>query len=171
MAAKSNKNVIIGIVATMFAIVAIIVGVLVLKKAREDNGVNKSDNNGASQVNYSKVDAVIEINDYEAMYEQAKSIQNGEMVGKIVRIDGIVSHPLTKYSIVEMNESGEKIGTEFEIEGASSDAYPEDGERVIITGEVIEKSPMYFIIKTTPEYVEIIDGSEAGETEELEKPE
>ena len=34
-----------------------------------------------------------------------------------------------------------------------------DGDHVIITGEVYEKSPMYFIIKTTPEYVEVVEAA------------
>ena len=91
------------------------------------------------------------------MYTLSKSIQNGEATGEIVMIDGVVSHPMTKYSIVEKGEDGNKIGTEFVIEGIEEDAYPEDGTRLVITGEVIEKEPLYYIIKTTPEYVNVLE--------------
>ena len=155
MAKKDNKTMAIGIAVAVLVVVAVVVAVIKLS-----GGNGGGEGGGSGSVDYSKVDVTVEYGDYDTMYTQAKAIQNGEMTGKIVKIDGIVSHPLSKYSIVETGEGGNKIGTEFEIEGAEESAYPEDGDHVIITGEVIEKQPLYFIIKTTPDYVEIVDAEE-----------
>ena len=105
----------------------------------------------------SSVDTEVLFNDYGSMFNLSKEIQNGYAVDRIVRIDGIVLHPATKYSITEQTENGSKsVGTEFEIVGTNV-KYPEDGARVVITGKVVEKSEMYYIIKTLPEFVEIKD--------------
>lgn len=162
MAAKSNKNMIIGIAVAAVVVVAVIVGVVLMNKK---NGGTESGGNGgsSSKVDYSDVDVSVEFGDYDTMYAQAKAIQNGEMTGKIIEIDGLVSHPMSKYSVVEPSGSGEKIGTEFEIEGMSEEDYPNDGDRIVIAGEVVEKSPLYFIIKTTPDYVSVVDSDELPE--------
>ncbi len=146
----NNKTIAIGIAVVVLVVVAIVVAVLTLNR-----GGGKGDS--SSSVDYSNVDVSVEYGDYDTMYTHAKAIQNGEMTGKIVKIDGIVSHPLSKYSIVEAGTGGNKIGTEFVIEGAEESDYPKDGDHVIITGEVIEKEPLYFVIKTTPKYVEIVE--------------
>ena len=64
----------------------------------------------------------------------------------------------------EEDENGSKIGTEFIIEGAEESEYPADGAHVVITGEVIEKEPLYYVIRTAPEYVEVLE--ESGDEEE-----
>ncbi len=167
MKEKPKRNIVISIVATVVILVAVIAMVIVLKDRRNESGNNGGNDTGSSaQNNYSKIDTTVEYGDYDTMYTIAKSIQNGEMVGKVVRIDGVVSHPMNKYSIVEADGKGGTIGTEFEIDGVSEEAYPNDGSRVIITGEVVEKSPMYFIIKTSPEYVEIVETEGDDELDE-----
>ena len=155
MAKKSNNNMIIGCIVAAVVVIAIVVGVIVATKGK--GGEGGDGDQGANQADYSTIDVSVEYGDYDTMYTEAKAIQNGESTGKIVKIDGVVSHPMSKYSIVEEGEGGNKIGTEFEIEGASEGDYPKDGQRVIITGEVIEKQPLYFIIKTTPKHVEIVE--------------
>ena len=155
MAKKISKNIVIGCIVAAVVVIAIIVGVIVATKGKGNDG--GSGGQEINQVDYSIIDVSIDYGDYDAMYTEAKAIQNGESTGKIIKIDGVVSHPLSKYSIVEESEGGNKIGTEFEIEGASEDDYPKDGQRVVITGEVIEKQPLYFIIKTAPKYVEIVE--------------
>lgn len=155
MAKKSNNNMIIGCIVAAVVVIAIVVGVIVATRGKGGEGGNGDQ--GTNQADYSTIDVSVEYDDYDTMYTEAKAIQNGESTGKIVKIDGVVSHPMSKYSIVEEGEGGNKIGTEFEIEGASEGDYPKDGQRVIITGEVIEKQPLYFIIKTTPKYVEIVE--------------
>ena len=121
----------------------------------QNKGGESSGSGTTSSVEYNNIDETIEFGDYEGMETLAKSIQNGYATGKVVKIEGLVSHPMSKYSIVEANESGsQKIGTEFYIDGADEADYPADGDRITITGEVVEKSPLYFVIKTTPQYVE-----------------
>jgi len=159
---KDNRNLIIGIVAAVVVVIAIIIGIIVGNSAKPaDDGGEPGPSEPTAD--YSMVDEVIGFGDYGAMEIQAKSIQNGEMTGKIVQIDGIVSHPMSKYSIIEEDENGNGIGTEFVIEGVDEDGYPQDGDHIIITGEIIEKEPLYFVIKTTPEYVSILETPEESE--------
>ena len=159
---KDNRNLIIGIVVAVVAVIAIIIGIVVGNSAKPtDDGSEPGPSEPTAD--YSMVDEIIGFGDYGAMEIQAKSIQNGEMTGKIVQIDGIVSHPMSKYSIVEEDENGNGIGTEFIIEGIEEDEYPQDGDHVIITGEIVEKEPLYFVIKTTPEYVNILEAPEESE--------
>ena len=172
MANKTNKNLIIGIAVAVIAVIAIVVGVVIATRPKGgdgDDGADANDNTAQTEsstqsVDYSNIDVIVGFGDYEVMEAQAKAIQNGEMMGKIIQIDGLVSHPMSKYSIVEEDENGSKIGTEFVIEGLDEDSYPQDGDHVIITGEVIEKQPLYYIIKTSPEYVEVVES--ASEVEE-----
>ena len=159
---KDNRNLIIGIVVAVVVVIAIIIGIIVGNSAKPaDDGGEPGPSEPTAD--YSMIDEIIGFGDYGAMEIQAKSIQNGEMTGKIVQIDGIVSHPMSKYSIVEEDENGNGIGTEFVIEGVDEDGYPQDGDHIIITGEIIEKEPLYFVIKTTPEYVSILETPEESE--------
>lgn len=159
MTEKKNKGIIVGIVVAVVVLVAVVAVVLVTKGDREEV-IESGDGGIVVQMDYSEPDVVIEYGDYDTMRAQSKAIQNGEMLGKTVRIEGIVSHPMTKYSIVQEDEDGNKIGTEFVIEGLDEDEYPQDGERVVISGEVIEKSTLYYIIKTRPEFVEVVEENE-----------
>ena len=174
MAEKNNKNMIIGIAAAVIAVIVIVVGVII---AKNNSGNNANDGNGETEqtgkvdkADFSDVDVSVGYGDYDTMFAQAKAIQNGEMTGKVIQIDGVVSHPMSKYSVGEEDESGKFIGTEFVIEGTDESEYPEDGMHVIVTGQVIEKEPLYFVIKTTPEYVEILEDVESDVTggEEVE---
>lgn len=159
MAEKKNKGIIVGIVVAVVVLIAVVAVVLVTKGDREE-AIESGDGGIVVQTDYLEPDVVVEYGDYDTMRTQSKAIQNGEMLGKTVRIEGIVSHPMTKYSIVQEDENGNKIGTEFVIEGLDEDEYPQDGERVVISGEVIEKSTLYYIIKTRPEFVEIVEENE-----------
>ena len=97
---------------------------------------------------------IVDYGEYDEMQRVAKAIQNGEMTGQVVQIDGDVSHPGTKYSVVEANEDGsKKIGTEFIIVDGDGSDYPADGSKVFIVGKVVEKGPMYFVIETLKEFV------------------
>ena len=160
MAKSKNNNVLyIGIGVAVVVVIAIVIAVVMMNKNKSsDNGGDggTSDNGGSSIVEYNSVDESIDLGDYEGMQTLSKAIQNGEMVGKIVKIHGLVSHPMSTYSVVQENEDGtQKIGTQFIIDDAEDDEYPEDGDEIVITGEVVEKSPMYFVIKTTKNNIEI----------------
>ena len=159
MVEKKNKGMLVGIAVAVVVLIVVMVVVLITKGDREEV-IESGDGGIVVQMDYSEPDVVVEYGDYDTMRTQSKAIQNGEMLGKTIRIEGIVSHPMTKYSIVQEDEDGNKIGTEFVIEGLDEDEYPQDGERVVISGEVIEKSTLYYIIKTRPEFVEVVEENE-----------
>ena len=157
--AKSNKNLFIGIGVAAVAIVAIIGIIVGLNSGKTGNG---SDNNGGSSQttgdisasDLAHIDETVEFGDYDSMESLAKEIQNGYATGKVIKIEGLVSHPMSNYSVVQKNKDNSKsIGTQFIIEGADESAYPEDGDKITITGKVVEKSALYFVIKTLPEFV------------------
>ena len=160
MANKQNKsNLYIWIVVAVIVVVAIIVGVVIANNNKGgDGGDNGGSSSGASSSvpEYNHVDKTIMYGEFEEMEALSKAIQNGEMVGKIVKIDGLVSHPMSTYSVVQPNETGsQKIGTKFVITDVDEADYPNDGDRVVITGEIVEESPMVFVIRTYPRYVEV----------------
>ena len=156
--AKNKTGLVIGIVAVI-AVIAIVVGVIVANNNKSGNGGEAggtSQTNGLSAADLANVDENIAFGEFDAMQTLSKSIQNGEKVGKVVKIDGLVSKPGSSYSIVQVNaENTKKIGTKFVIEGAADADYPKDGAHVVITGKVVEDSPMVFIIKTIPAMVEV----------------
>ena len=175
---KPNNGPVYAIVAAVVVvIVAIVIGVVVANNNRDDDDKNKSQttsqtensnsstnnsqSSGGARVTPSELanaDVTIEYGNYDAMKTLSSDIQNGRMTGKIVKIDGLVSHPGTKYSIVQPNASGsQKIGTEFIIEDSAD--YPDDGERAVVIGKVIEKEPAYFVIVTLDKFVDDVDGS------------
>lgn len=155
---KNNSLLYIGIAAVV--IIAIVVGVVIAMRNKGgdtgSNGENStSQTAGLSAADLANVDITVAYGDYDAMEELSKAIQNGEMVGKVVKIDGIVMHPATSYSIGQANESGSaKIGTQFDIVDAAAAYYPADGDRVVITGKVVEKQPLVYMIETLSEFVE-----------------
>ena len=158
--AKNNNLIYIGIAVVV--VVAVIIGVIVAVKGNGgNNGGDGGDNGGTSQdagltaADLAKVDVEIEYGDYDGMEKLSKSIQNGEMTGKVVKIDGVVMHPGTSYSIGQANESGSaKIGTQFDIVDAAAAYYPADKDHVMITGKVVEKQPLVYMIETLQEFVE-----------------
>ena len=153
---KNNNGLYIGIGIAVVVVVAIIVAVVMINKNKGEktsNGDNSTQESAA--VEYKSVDESIAFGDYEGMQTLSKAIQNGEKVGKIVKIEGLVSHPMSSYSVVQENTDGtQKIGTQFVISGAEEADYPKDGDRITITGEVVEQSPMYFVIRTTKNNIE-----------------
>lgn len=164
--AKSNNGLYAGIAVAVVVIVAVVVGVLVMnrKNTPVDNDIdsanvvepttNNNTNNDSNVQDLSVIDETIEFGDYDSMMILSKSIQNGEATDKVVKIEGIVSHPMSNYSIVQISEDGtQSVGTQFVIEGMTEDDYPDDGEHIVLTGRVIEKEPMYFVIQTWPEYI------------------
>lgn len=156
---KNNNTLYIGIGVAVVVVIAIVVAIVMMNRNRGDS--NGGDNGGTSGsgdtsvVEYNSVDESIQLGDYDGMYTLSKAIQNGEMGGKVVKIHGLVSHPMSTYSVVQENEDGtQKIGTQFIIDGADDADYPEDGDEIVITGEVVENSPMVFVIKTTKNNIE-----------------
>lgn len=158
--AKGSKTMTYAIIGVL-AVALIGGGIFLLTRNKGDNnGGNSSD---VPEVVEPTVVTAAELNgeravtiaygDYEAMQTLASDIQNGRMTGKIVEIDGIVSHPGTSYSITEASADGTtKIGTVFNIKDGS--AYPEDGKRARVIAKVVEESAMNFQLATLKDFVE-----------------
>ena len=107
------------------------------------------------------VDIVIEYGDYDAMSDLSANIQNARAEGTVVQIEGTVINYGSgmSYSIVESNEDNSaRIGTVVKIEGAQASDYPQDGQRVRITGIIGSDETGYtYFIKTLPEFVEVVN--------------
>ena len=141
-------------------VVALVVGVVIWKVVEKINESNSPDVqdivNSTYRVNSDELknpDVKISYGDYDAMKTLASDIQNGRMTGKVVEIDGLVSHPGQSYSIVQEDADGkQKIGTVFNIEDSSE--YPKDGAHIVITAKVLEKSALNYQLFTLKEFVE-----------------
>ena len=162
----------LGIVCGIVAIVAVgvVIAIAVANSGKNDDGGEKKDG-GSSQEQKKdgddkktatvtaddlgkKADVTIAYGDYDAQEALSKAIQNGEMDGKVVKIEGKVSHPGMSYSIGQRRENGNAfIGTTFTIEDGGE--YPEDGAHVVITGIVrADESGLVHTIKTLKAFVE-----------------
>ncbi len=102
-----------------------------------------------------KPDVTVAYDDFEAMEKLSKSIQNGEMVDKIVEIDGEVANFGSSASIGEKNAADDKrVGTVYVIKDSESkDDYLPDKTRVKITGKVGTEDGFSFMIYTLKEFV------------------
>ena len=165
-AKKSLKWIVAGLVAIL-AIVAVVW--LVIRNNNNGNG-NGSGNNAsevteetkvsASELAADKVTDKVAFGDYDAMFTLSKDIQNGKKVGAIVQVDGVVSHKLSSYSIVQDNPNKEKenemsqVGTVFVIQDGEAADYPKDGDKAQITAKVMEISPLNFQLVTLKDFVE-----------------
>ncbi|MBQ1333746.1 MAG: hypothetical protein II705_02080 [Clostridia bacterium] len=106
-------------------------------------------------------DTTIAYGDFEGMKALSSAIQNGEMDGKVVAIDGTIGQFSSgmSFSINESNEDGsESVGTTLLIQGAPESAYPADGTHVSVVGKVaLDPTGMYYCINTLPECVQVVE--------------
>ena len=152
-----NKGLYLGIGAVV--VVAVVIGIIVAvtRGGGSGEGGGSSDSTVYTANDFSPIEQSVHFGEYDEMFTLSKSIQNGEATGKIVEIDGIVSHPGTKYSIVQKNADGtESIGTEFVIE-SNNPNYPKDGDHVIMVGKVVERGAMYWNLATIQELVSVVN--------------
>ena len=167
-----KKFCIIGAVAAV-VVIGVIIAIAVATSNKGDEGGDNKDNNGSSQQEnkdnkYDKkatisaddlknVDETIDFGDYDAQQTLSKAIQNGEKTGKVVKIEGTVSHFSKGMSFnigQKKTEGNQFIGTTFVIEDAEGeDDYPEDGDHVVITG-IVKAEGYAFQIKTLKKFVE-----------------
>jgi hypothetical protein len=170
---KKKLGVIGGIAAVV--VIAVIITVVAVNSGKGNTDDKGGDKGGSSQQDkkdgdgdkksgtitaddLKNVDVTIAYGDYEAMESLSKKIQNGEMDGKVVKIDGKVSNfsKGMSYNIGERRENGNAfIGTTFTIEDGAEDDYPSDGDQVVITGIVkADDSGLVHTIKTLKAFVE-----------------
>ena len=166
--ATSNKPLIIGI-ACAVVVLGVVIGIVVANSGKTDEKKESSTSQETkknddvktvvvvSADDLKNVDETIAYGDFDAMKALSKAIQNGEKTGKVVKIDGIISHPGMSYSIAEQSADGTtKIGTIFTIEDGTDADYPADGAHVILTGIVrADDSGVIFTIKTLKNFVEV----------------
>ena len=157
---KDNKMLFIGIAAAVVVVVAVVLAIVIPKlggNGGSGGGEGDETSTTITENDVAHVDVEIEYGDYDGMAKLAKDIQNGEMVGKVVKIDGLVSHPMSTYSIVEPNADGSaKIGTQFVILH-DDPMYPEDGIRVVLRGKVIQQNSILFMIETATSLIDVVE--------------
>ena len=105
------------------------------------------------------VDESVAFGDYDSQFTLSKAIQNGEKLGKVVKIDGTVSHygKGFSYTVGQKKSDGTGfIGTVFTIEDGEESDYPADGDHVVLTGVVVadEETGLVFTLKTLKAFVE-----------------
>ena len=105
------------------------------------------------------VDETVSFGDYDSQFTLSKAIQNGEKLGKVVKIDGTVSHygKGFSYTVGQKKADGSGfIGTVFTIEDGEESDYPADGDHVVLTGVVVadEETGLVFTLKTLKAFVE-----------------
>ena len=168
-----KKFCIIGAVAAV-VVIGVIIAIAVATSNKGDEGGDNKDKNGSSQQenkdkkddnkkttisedDLKNVDETINFGDYDAQQTLSKAIQNGEKTGKVVKIEGTVSHFSKGMSFnigQKKTEGNQFIGTTFVIEDAEGeDDYPKDGDHVVITG-IVKAEGYAFQIKTLKKFVE-----------------
>ena len=166
-AKKSMVPILIGLAAIL-----VVVGVVWFIVRGKGNDPQSGADNGSSVEDKTKVTAgelaadkvtdKVSFGDYTAMFTLSKAIQNGQKVGAIVSVEGLVSHKTSSYSVVQENpkkaEEGEmsQIGTVFTIQDGDSADYPKDEERIKITAKVMEVSPLNFQLVTLKDFIEVV---------------
>lgn len=93
---------------------------------------------------------VVSFGDFDAMQTLSKSIQNGEMDGRVVEIDGTSKKMGSNYSIGQIS-GGEFIGTTYTFEGVD---IPESETHVKVTGTVVGEGFLHTITATSVEVVQ-----------------
>ena len=167
-----KKFCIIGAVAAV-VIIGVVIAIAVATSNKGDEDGDNKDKNGSSQQenkdkkddkkttisedDLKKVDETIDFGDYDAQQTLSKAIQNGEKTGKVVKIEGTVSHfgKGMSFNIGQKKTEGNQfIGTTFVIEDVEGeDDYPKDGDHVVITG-IVKAEGYAFQIKTLKKFVE-----------------
>lgn len=153
---KKTMYIWIAIAAVVVIAAAIIIGITMANNntGSDNTGTSSTDSDTVTAAELKNVNVTVDYGDYATMSTLSSEIQNGRANGKIVKIEGVVSHPGSLYSIMQESADGSgSIGTQFVIEGDGT--YPQDGDRVIITGKVVEISPAYYIIKTLPGFIKV----------------
>ena len=166
-AKKSMVPILIGLAAIL-----VVVGVVWFIVRGKGNDPQSGADNGSSVEDKTKVTAgelaadkvtdKVSFGDYTAMFTLSKAIQNGQKVGVIVSVEGLVSHKTSSYSVVQENpkkaEEGEmsQIGTVFTIQDGDSADYPKDESRIKITAKVMEVSPLNFQLVTLKNFIEVV---------------
>ena len=159
MAKKSDKKMTYLTIGAVVAVIIVVIVVIIInnnnKTVDTSSGVNTSEtSSGVSSGDLKNVNVEISYGDFDAMKTLSSDIQNGRMTGKVVKIDGLVSHPGRNYSVVQKNADGtQKIGTVFNIQDGGDSDYPADGAHVVITAKVVEKEPLNYQLVTLKEFV------------------
>lgn len=164
---KSVVPILIGLAAIL-----VVVGVVWFIVRGKGDDSQSNTNNGTSVEDKTKVTAEdlaadkvtdkVSFGDYTAMFTLSKAIQNGQKIGAIVSVEGLVSHKTSSYSVVQDNpkkaEEGEmsQIGTVFTIQDGDSADYPKDEARIKITAKVMEVSPLNFQLVTLKDFIEVV---------------
>lgn len=106
----------------------------------DDNGykhyATPEDATDFTGVDFSAPDIIISYGDFDKMLETSKSIQNYQLEGVVVEIDGIVNSGLSHSIEIPSDDKSMSVGTTMQVVGFSDSDYPEDKTKVHIVGIV-----------------------------------
>jgi len=95
------------------------------------------DVNDFTGVDFSAPSIKVSFGDYDKMFETSKAIQNYQLEGVVVEIDGVIKNTAMSHSIQMYNaDKSQSVGTELHIIGLDDKDYPEDDTRIHIVGIV-----------------------------------
>ena len=172
---EKNKGLAIGL-AGVLVVIGIVIAIVAVNsnkgddEGKKDGGSSQQQDKDGGEKDDKKtttitaddlksVDETVEFGDYDAQFTLTKAIQNGEKVGKVVKIEGEVSHfgAGMSYSVGQRKEEGNQfVGTTFTIEDGEEADYPADGTHVVITGIVVaDESGLMNTIQTLKAFVEV----------------
>lgn len=166
---KKKLGIIGGVAAVV--IIGVIIAIVAVNSGKSDDGGKKDGGSSQEQKKdddkkdnklsadaLKNIDETISFGDYDSQYTLSKAIQNGEKLGKVVKIDGTVSHfgKGMSYNIGQKKSDGTGyIGTAFTIDDGEEADYPADGDHVVLTGiVVVDDTGFVFTLKTLKAYVE-----------------
>lgn len=87
-------------------------------------------------VDFSAPSIKVSFGDYDKMFETSKAIQNYQLEGVVVEIDGIVNSGLSHSIEMPSDDKSMSVGTTMQVVGFSDSDYPEDKTKVHIVGIV-----------------------------------
>ena len=87
-------------------------------------------------VDFSAPDIKVTYGDYDKMMETSKSIQNYELEGVVVEIDGIFKKNMSPSIQMPNADNSQSIGTTMELVGFSDSDYPKNDTKIHIVGIV-----------------------------------
>lgn len=107
---------------------------------KDENGYTHyptpEDVNDFTGVDFSAPDIKVTYGDYDKMMETSKSIQNYQLEGVVVEIDGIFKNNMSASIQMPNADNSQSIGTTIQVVGLDEKDFPKDDTKIHIVGIV-----------------------------------